>query len=271
MKKNYTLKTAIVQSVMFCFLLLFCHSVKAQNINFTIDGALDNGVSITETITFGTDTYVLLMDVSGTGAETIVPLSGTDLIFYLGSTTSTNTFIITLTKNGNPTNFKLNGMDYDTLEDGFISLVNQDDLEISSNQEYLVGSGAINIDNLGNAANITAFKILQPDPSDNTDFAFHNIDLDVLDTLSTEEFIPLDNEITIYPNPSNGNITIKNNGVALDQVRVSDLNGRVVFSQNLNGMTEDKELNLSSKLSSGMYLMTITSNNTSTVKKLIIE
>ena len=271
MKKNYTLKTAIVQSVMFCFLLLFCHSVKAQNINFTIDSAVDNGVSITETITSGTDTYVLLMDVSGTGAETIVPLSGTDLIFYLGSTTSANTFIITLTKNGNPTNFKLNGMDYDTLEDGFISLVNQDDLEISSNQEYLVGSGAINIDNLGNAADITAFKILQPDPSDNTDFAFHNIDLDVLDTLSTEEFISLDNEITIYPNPSNGNITIKNSGIALTEIAITDINGRKVFMQNLSKITTNKNLDLSSKLSAGLYFMTISTENGSIVKKLIIE
>ena len=271
MKKNYTLKNAIVQSIMFCFLLLFCHSVKAQNLNFTIDTAVDDGVSITETLTVGSDTYVLLMDVAGTGAETIVPLSGTDLIFYLGSTTSANTFILTLTKNGSPTNFKLNGMDYDTLEDGFISLVNQDDLEISSNQEYLVGSGAINIDNIANAADITGFKILQPDATDNTDFAFHNIDVDVLDTLSTEEFTSLDNEVTIYPNPSNGIITIKNSGVALNEVTVTDINGRVIATQNLNGITTDVNLDLSLKLSSGLYLMTISSESTSTVKKLTIK
>ncbi|MGB6269766.1 MAG: T9SS type A sorting domain-containing protein [Olleya sp.] len=92
----------------------------------------------------------------------------------------------------------------------------------------------------------------------------------MLNTLSTEEF-GLDTALSLYPNPSNGNITIKNSGIALDKVEISDLNGRVVFNQDLNGIKEDKELNLSSKLSSGMYLMTLTSNNASTVKKLIIE
>ncbi|WP_299890367.1 T9SS type A sorting domain-containing protein [uncultured Lacinutrix sp.] len=90
-------------------------------------------------------------------------------------------------------------------------------------------------------------------------------------TLSNENFTLNSTLFTIYPNPSNGNITIKNSGIALDKVQITDLNGRVVFGQDLNGITEDKELNLSSKLSSGMYLMTLTSNNIATVKKLIIE
>jgi len=92
----------------------------------------------------------------------------------------------------------------------------------------------------------------------------------VSSTLSNQDF-DLDNDFSIFPNPSNGNITIKNSGIALDRVEISDLNGRVVFNQDLNGIREDKALNLSSKLSSGMYLMTLTSNNASTVKKLIIE
>ncbi|WP_397364471.1 T9SS type A sorting domain-containing protein [Olleya sp. R77988] len=270
MKKKYTLKKVITNNIMFCCLLLFSYSVKAQNLNFTIDTAVDDGVSITETLIVGPDTYVLLMDVPGTGAETIVPLSGTDLIFYLGSTTSNNTFSLTLTKNGNPTDFKLNGIDYDTLEDGFISLLNQDDQEISSNQEYLVGSGAINIDNASNAAIITEIKIIQPDATDNTDFAFHNIDLDVLDTLSIEDEV-LSEGVKIYPNPSNGNITIKNSGIALNEVIVVDINGRTILTQNLKGVTTDKNLDLSSDLSSGLYFMTISSENTSTVKKLIIK
>jgi len=92
----------------------------------------------------------------------------------------------------------------------------------------------------------------------------------VSSTLSNQDF-DLDSDFSIFPNPSNGNITIKNSGIALDKVEISDLNGRIVFNQDLNGIKEDKALNLSSKLSSGMYLMTLTSNNASTVKKLIIE
>lgn len=268
MKKKY-----ISITLFSCFLILSSFISEAQNINFTIDTAVDDNINdvVTETIILGPDTYVLLIDVAGTGAETVVPLSGTDLVFYLGSTTSGNTFIITLTKNGNPINFKLNGMDYDTLEDGFISLVNQDDLEISSNQEYLLGAGAVNIDNATNASNITAFKILQPDANDNTDFAFHNIEVDVLDTLGVEAFLSLDSQVAIYPNPSNGNITIKNSGVALNKVTVTDINGRSVLFQNLNGMTTDKNLDLSSKLSSGLYFVSIVFETVTITKKLIIE
>lgn len=89
-------------------------------------------------------------------------------------------------------------------------------------------------------------------------------------TLSNQEFA-INNAFSIYPNPSNGNIIIKNSGIALDKVQISDLNGRVVANYDLNGTIEDKELNLEPVLSSGMYLMTLTSDNASTIKKLIIQ
>ncbi len=89
-------------------------------------------------------------------------------------------------------------------------------------------------------------------------------------TLSNQEFA-LYNAFTVTPNPSNGIITIGNSGVAMDNITVSDLNGRTVASYNLNGTTDSKELNLGSVLSSGMYLMTISSKEASTVKKIVIK
>ncbi len=89
-------------------------------------------------------------------------------------------------------------------------------------------------------------------------------------TLSNHEFA-INNAFSVYPNPSNGNITIKNSGIALDRIQISDLNGRVVANYDLNGTVEDKELNLESMLSSGMYLMTLSSDNASTVKKIVIN
>lgn len=91
-----------------------------------------------------------------------------------------------------------------------------------------------------------------------------------LPNLSTNEF-DLNAAISVYPNPSNGRITIKNSGVALEMVTVADVNGRTVSSINLEGTTVDKELDLISVLSTGMYFMTISSNNASTVKKLVIQ
>jgi hypothetical protein len=86
-------------------------------------------------------------------------------------------------------------------------------------------------------------------------------------TLSNDEF--LSNSFAVYPNPSNGNVTIKNSGVALQQAIITDINGRTVGTYSLGGVTQDKELNLN--LNTGMYFMKLTSNDASTTKKLIIK
>ncbi len=183
MKKIYNLKKASIKSIrVFCVLLLFSYSAIAQNINFTMDTAVDNGVSITETISVEGASYTLEIDVAGHNAEALFELilGGGDYLFYSGNDTSTNPIVITLTKNGVPTNFKLNGIDYDTVADGFVLIENQDDQNVSVNQEYLVGGGPINITNPANAANITAFKIIFNDQDDITSFAFHNINVDIV-------------------------------------------------------------------------------------------
>lgn len=89
-------------------------------------------------------------------------------------------------------------------------------------------------------------------------------------TLSTNEF-DFDNLVSVFPNPSNGKVTIKNSGIALNSAIVTDINGRTVSSIDLEGTTVDRELNLSSVLSTGMYFMTISSDDASTVKKIIIK
>jgi len=88
-------------------------------------------------------------------------------------------------------------------------------------------------------------------------------------TLFTNSY-DLDNALALYPNPSNGTVTISNSGIALENVKVTDINGREVANFKLNGITENKELNLS-QLTSGLYLVTIAFKEASTVKKLIIK
>lgn len=90
-------------------------------------------------------------------------------------------------------------------------------------------------------------------------------------TLSTASF-DLNDSIVVYPNPSNGVITIKNSGVALNKAVITDVNGRTIAGYDLNGTTEDKSFDLRSLVSSGLYFMTISSENgSSIVKKIIIE
>ena len=89
-------------------------------------------------------------------------------------------------------------------------------------------------------------------------------------TLSNDDF-DLSAGVSFYPNPSKGFITIKNSGIALETVQVSDINGRVITKIDLEGTTNDKEIDLTTTLTSGMYLVTITSKTASVTKKLIIE
>ena len=135
---------------------------------------------------------------------------------------------------------------------------------------YTASSGSIVFTNTANAANISGFNIIPAAQGVFNDFGFHNVNIEALNTLSTENFT-LDNAFTVTPNPSNGNITIRNSGIAIDNVQIADLNGRTVASYNLNGTIDSKELNLGSVLSSGMYLMTISSKDASTVKKIVIK
>ena len=88
-----------------------------------------------------------------------------------------------------------------------------------------------------------------------------------LTTLSNDEF--LSNSFAVYPNPSNGNITIRNSGIALQNITITDLSGRTISSKDMNGVTSNVDLSL--KLTTGIYLMKLSSNDASTTKKLIIK
>ncbi|MEH6534934.1 MAG: T9SS type A sorting domain-containing protein [Psychroserpens sp.] len=270
MKKNYTLKSEFLKNTMlWCGLLLSSINSIAQNINFTIDGAIDNGTSITETIVSGPDTFILTVFHSGN--EELVDIGGGDFIFFHSAIDPLTPHMLTITKNGDPAIFDLNSIDYDTLEAGFISLTNQDSDVISSPTNYPTGFGTLAITNPANALSITQINIIPADNDDLNDFGFHNINVVILNTLSTDDIVSLERDIEIFPNPSDGNITIKNAGVVLNNVIVSDLNGRTISSYNLNGITEDKVLDLSSVLSTGLYLITISSEKSSITKKLTIK
>jgi hypothetical protein len=89
-------------------------------------------------------------------------------------------------------------------------------------------------------------------------------------TLSVEEIPSRDDRITLYPNPSDGNIKIKTTiDFGDSKVSVYDLNGRLIYSQEKT-ISETIDLNLSS-LSSGLYTLKILSQDYSYNKKFFIE
>ncbi|GHC42868.1 T9SS-dependent M36 family metallopeptidase [Ulvibacter litoralis] len=80
----------------------------------------------------------------------------------------------------------------------------------------------------------------------------------------------LDNNFAIYPNPSNGNINISSVVDAGDvTVSIVDLNGRVVFTQNVELHTS---VNINAEnLNTGIYVVQIEGVNYAHTAKLIIE
>ena len=77
------------------------------------------------------------------------------------------------------------------------------------------------------------------------------------------------NKIVIYPNPSSGVYTIFSGNVPLDQLEVFDITGKVIVKKNDVALTNNSAtLNLTS-LSDGVYFVRITSENQTTVKRII--
>lgn len=88
-------------------------------------------------------------------------------------------------------------------------------------------------------------------------------------SLSVDE-ASIDSLFSIFPNPSNGQITISVDGTLGDgQVRIYDINGREVYKQAAS-LQGNVSVNAAG-LSTGVYIMNITSESNTFTTKLIIE
>lgn len=76
---------------------------------------------------------------------------------------------------------------------------------------------------------------------------------------------------SVYPNPSKGNITVYfGKALAGSKVVVTDMIGKQVYSSSVYSGTEKLNIDLSS-MPKGLYLISVSNNTGSTVKKMIIE
>ena len=79
----------------------------------------------------------------------------------------------------------------------------------------------------------------------------------------------LQNAISIYPNPNNGNIYIDNNGnIVLEKAAIYAITGKRV--KVFNNISNQKNLTFNS-LKSGLYFLKLDSNKGGIIKKLIIQ
>ena len=93
---------------------------------------------------------------------------------------------------------------------------------------------------------------------------FEQISLDVQD-LDVSDFV-------VYPNPTSGEVTIqlpRNFSGENLQIKLTDLLGKTVFTQEFNITNQQIELQLPDQLKSGIYLIQLSTEDSSFVQKLI--
>ena len=74
-------------------------------------------------------------------------------------------------------------------------------------------------------------------------------------------------DFSVYPNPATNVVTVSNDKSSISNITITDLNGRVV-KQNATNNVSKVELNISD-LSSGVYLMNVTSDKGTATKKIV--
>jgi hypothetical protein len=79
----------------------------------------------------------------------------------------------------------------------------------------------------------------------------------------------LNNAISMYPNPAQDQVTISNSSnIQLETVVIYDLNGKMVNQIDLSTMQGEQMINISD-LASGVYVVQLTSDTSSAVKRLV--
>ena len=78
-----------------------------------------------------------------------------------------------------------------------------------------------------------------------------------------------DDQIVIYPNPSDGSFTVRNLPEFVTMIEIQDLNGATVFRKD-DGI-DSSETQLYTLLTPGMYLVSFRGDGRSLTKKLVIK
>ncbi|MRT18057.1 T9SS type A sorting domain-containing protein, partial [Vitellibacter sp. q18] len=79
----------------------------------------------------------------------------------------------------------------------------------------------------------------------------------------------LDKGLALYPNPASDVVNLVNGtNIALQQMLIYDINGKLVGQTDLRGMQGERSVDVSA-LASGVYMVQINGENASTVKRLI--
>lgn len=118
---------------------------------------------------------------------------------------------------------------------------------------------------------IAIADVTVPDSGQLNSFSVEICSTTTTETLATKNFGFAD--FAVYPNPNNGNFTVKfdNSGANEVKIFVHDLRGRLIFENSYQGVsTFDENVQLSNT-QSGIYLLSVTDGERKEVRKIVIE
>jgi hypothetical protein len=78
------------------------------------------------------------------------------------------------------------------------------------------------------------------------------------------------NSVNIYPNPNNGDFKIAISSTGINEISITDLMGKVVYTTSFNGESLT-EKNIQTSLAKGTYIFQVNSSENSSVQKLVVE
>jgi hypothetical protein len=136
------------------------------------------------------------------------------------------------------------------------------------------GQSTINLSSLGVTPDSTVQLRWQlgTDGCNGTDIGWYVDEISIYNcsaALSVNEFDQMLDGVQIYPNPTNGLITVqKTNEINLVSAKLYDINGRLLKDIDLSEMNLKKQIDIS-KLASGIYIISVKSDNSSGVMRLI--
>lgn len=116
-----------------------------------------------------------------------------------------------------------------------------------------------------NVGDVIAVNIIVIDEAGNANECIFNVTIDP--PLNIEDFVLNDN-IDVYPNPTNGIITIDNtSNTTLNEAIITDLNGRILKTIVLD-TSNTTQISLD-KLSNGLYFIRINTDNASIIRRIV--
>jgi len=161
-----------------------------------------------------------------------------------------------------------NGGDYIVLSWTTTSEVNNKRFEILRSQDGVNFSSIGFVDGAGNSSSISSYTFKDYRPFDRTNY-YKLIQHDFDGQTEASKIIAVNNDdikLSIYPNPSSTNFTIKHSTITTGDLIVTDITGKVIYRHAISA--EMTELMIGQNWPDGAYVIQLVTDNSVTAKKV---